>query len=147
MTEQKQEKQSLDQRRAKHALKCVKKIKSELESQQQSLYMSYAKALPATILQNGLGQAMATLRAKGEDKNDPYRRLYEDVQSWLCGGDQESPFPKQTDLLEAIISNGQQDYLKAQAEAQVYLVWLKKFAAAFLNEKPHENCHANPPAL
>ena len=134
MTEQKQEKQSLDQRRAKHALKCVKKIKRELESPQQSLYMSYAKALPATILQNGLGQAMATLRAKGGDKNDPHRRLYEDVQSWLCGGDEESPFPDKEDLLKAITQNDQQHYLKAQAEAQAYLVWLKKFAAAFLNE-------------
>ena len=135
MTEQNQ---SLDQRRARHALKCVKEIKSELKSPQQSLYMRYAKALPATILQNGLGQAMATLRAKGGDKNDPHRRLYEDVQSWLCGGDQESPFPNKGDLLESITSNDHQHYLKAQAEAQAYLIWLKKFAAAFLNEKPHE---------
>lgn len=133
MTEQNQ---SLDQRRAKHALKCVKKIKSELESPQQLLYMSYAKALPATILQNGLGQAMATLLAAAKGKeNDPHHRLYQDVQSWLCGGDKESPFPNKVDLLEAITSNDQQHYLKAQAEAQAYLIWLKKFAAAFLNEK------------
>ncbi len=138
MTEQKQEKQSLDQRRAKHALKCVKKIKSELKSPQQSLYMSYAKALPATILQNGLGQAMATLRAKGGDENDPHRRLYEDVQSWLCGSGEDAIFSNKIgnkwDLLESITNNEQQHYLKAQAEAQAYLVWLKKFAAAFLNE-------------
>ena len=126
-------KQSLDQRRAKHALDCIKK--RQKDGTKQSEYLSYVKALPATILQNGLGQAMATLRAKGGDENDPHRRLYEDVQSWLCGGDQESPFPKQTDLLEEITSNGQQDYLKAQAEAQAYLIWLKKFAAAFLNDK------------
>ena len=129
MTEQNQ---SLDQRRAKHALKCVKEIKSELKSPQQSLYMRYAKALPATILQNGLGQAMATLRAKGGDKNDPHCRLYEDVQSWLCSDNEDATFSK-GDLLEAITNNDQQHYLKAQAEAQAYLVWLKKFAA-FLNE-------------
>lgn len=123
--------QSLDQRRAKHALDCIKNRENDAK---QLDYLSYVKALPATILQNGLGQAMATLRAKGGDKNDPHRRLYEDVQSWLCGGDEESPFPKQTDLLEAITSNDHQHYLKAQAEAQAYLVWLKKFAAAFLNE-------------
>ena len=133
MTEQKQEKQSLDQRRAKHALDCIKK--RQKDGTKQSDYLSYVKALPATILQNGLGQAMATLRAKGRDRNDPYSRLYEDVQSWLCGGDQESPFPNKEDLLEAITSNDQQHYLKAQAEAQAYLIWLKKFAAAFLNEK------------
>lgn len=135
MTEQKQEKQSLDQRRAKHALKCIKT--RQKDGTKQLDYLSYVKALPATILQNGLGQAMATLRAKRGNKNDPHCRLYEDVQSWLCSGDEDSTFPK-GDLLEAITSNDQQHYLKAQAEAQAYLIWLKKFAAAFLNEKPHE---------
>lgn len=137
MTEQKQEKQSLDQRRAKHALDCIKK--RQKDGTKQSDYLSYVKALPATILQNGLGQAMATLRAKGRDRNDHYRRLYEDVQSWLCDSGEDAIFPNKMgnkrDLLESITSSGQQDYLKAQAEAQSYLIWLKKFAAAFLNEK------------
>lgn len=133
MTEQKQEKQSLDQRRAKHALDCIKK--RQKDGTKQSDYLSYVKALPATILQNGLGQAMATLlsAAKGKE-NDPHYRLYEDVQSWLCGGDEESPFPKREDqnLIEEITKSDQQRYLKAQAESQAYLIWLKKFAAAFL---------------
>lgn len=136
MTEQNQEKQSLDQRRAKHALKCIKT--RQKDGTKQSDYLSYVKALPATILQNGFGQAMATLLAKGGGENDSHRRLYQDVQSWLCGGDQESPFSDKGDLLESITSNDQQHYLKAQAEAQDYLIWLKKFAAALLNEKPHE---------
>ena len=130
MTEQKQEKQSLDQRRAKHALKCIRE--RQKDGTKQSDYLSYVKALPATILQNGLGQAMATLLAKGGGENDSHRRLYQDVQSWLCGGDKESPFSNKGDLLEAITQNDQQHYLKAQAEAQAYLIWLKKFAAAFL---------------
>lgn len=133
MTEQKQEKQSLDQRRAKHALKCIRE--RQKDGTKQSDYLSYVKALPATILQNGLGQAMATLLAKGGNKSAPHRRLYEDVQSWLCVGDKESPFHDKGDLLEAITQNDQQHYLKAQAEAQAYLIWLKKFAAAFLNNK------------
>ncbi len=126
--------QSLDQRRAKHALDCIKK--RQKDGTKQSDYLSYVKALPATILQNGLGQAMATLLAasKGKEK-DSHRRLYQDVQSWLCGDDEDAPFPNKGDLLEAITSNDQQHYLKAQAESQAYLVWLKKFAAAFLNEK------------
>lgn len=137
MTEQKQ---SLDQRRAKHALERIKTRQGD--DTKQSDYLSYVKALPATILQNGLGQAMATLLAAAKGKeNDPHHRLYQDVQSWLCGGDQESPFPKRGDqnsieeLIEEITKSDQQCYLKAQAEAQAYLIWLKKFAAAFLNEK------------
>ena len=123
--------QSLDQRRAKHALDCIKK--RQKDGTKQSDYLSYVKVLPATILQNGFGQAMVTLlaAAKGEDS---HYRLYEDVQSWLCGDDEDAPFRNKGDLLEAITSNGQQDYLKAQAEAQAYLIWLEKFAAAFLQE-------------
>lgn len=129
MTEQKQ---SLDQRRAEHALKCIKEREKDAK---QSDYLSYVKALPATILQNGLGQAMATLLAAAKGKeNDSHYRLYKDVQSWLCGSGEDAIFPE-GDLLEAITSNDQQHYLKAQAEAQAYLVWLKKFAAAFLNDK------------
>ena len=139
MTEQSQ---SLDQRRAKHALKRIKT--RQVDGTKQSDYLSYVKALPATILQNGLGQAMATLlaAAKGKEKDSHYR-LYQDVQSWLCGGDQESPFPKREgqNLIEEITKSEQQRYLKAQAEAQAYLIWLKKFAAAFLDNKPHEKQH------
>lgn len=130
MTERKQ---SLDQRRAKHALERIKT--RQVDGTKQADYLSYVKALPATILQNGLGQAMSTLlaAAKGKEKDSHYC-LYQDVQSWLCGDDEDAPFPNKGDLLEAITSNDQQHYLKAQAEAQAYLVWLKKFAAAFLNE-------------
>ena len=132
MTEQKQEKQSLDQRRAKHALKRIKTRQGD--GTKQSDYLSYVKALPATILQNGLGQAMATLLAAAKGKeNDPHQHLYKDVQSWLCSDNEDATFSK-GDLLEAITSNDQQHYLKAQAEAQAYLIWLKKFAAAFLQE-------------
>ena len=132
--------QSLDQRRAKHALDCIKK--RQKDDTKQSDYLSYVKALLATILQNGLGQAMATLLAAAKGKDSHYR-LYQDVQSWLCGGDEDAPFPKREDqnLIEEITKSDQQRYLKAQAEAQAYLVWLKKFAAAFLNEKPHEKQH------
>ena len=127
--------QSLDQRRAKHALDCIKKRQKD-GKKQQSDYLSYVKALPATILQNGLGQAMATLLATAKGKeDDPHHRLYGDVQSWLCSDDEDAPFPNKGDLLEAITRSDQQHYLKAQAEAQAYLIWLKKFAAAFLNDK------------
>ena len=131
--------QSLDQRRAKHALERIKT--HQKDGTKQSEYLSYVKALPATILQNGLGQAMATLLAAAKGKeNDPHQHLYKDVQSWLCSNNEDATFSK-GDLLEAITSNDQQHYLKAQAEAQAYLIWLKKFAAAFLNDKPHEKQH------
>lgn len=126
--------QSLDQRRAGHALKRIKK-RQILHNKEQSDYLSYAKALPATILQNGLGQAAATLLAAAKgNSQDPHALLYQDLQGWLCGDDEDAPYRNKKDLLQAITRNDQQRYLRAQAESQQYLSWLKKFAAAFLTE-------------
>jgi CRISPR-associated protein Cmr5 len=124
--------QSLAQRRARHALGLIQKHEKAAQDSYQN-YVSYAESLPATILMNGLGQACATLLAKAEGKLDrPHGLLYEDLQSWLCGGDSAAPFRNSGNLMEAIIGSKQDTYFRAQAEALAYLVWLKKFANAFL---------------
>lgn len=99
-------------------------------------YVSYAEGLPAAILQNGLGQAMATLlaaAAKGE-KEDPHRLLYNHVAGWLTRDHADAPYPKATELMTAITSGEEDTYLRSQAEALAYLRWLKKFAVAFLKK-------------
>ena len=124
---------SLDQRRARHALH---RIKQHQNDDRRSDYLSYAKALPASIQQNGLGQALATLlaAAKGDQRN-PHHVLFADVQDWLCGDDDDAPYRNARDLFSAITENKQQHYLHAQDEAQAYLNWMKKFAAAYLQAK------------
>ena len=127
---------NLDQRRAKHALTKIKERKNQTR---QSDYLSYVKALPASILQNGLGQAMATLLAAAKSRNDdPHLHLYQDVEDWLCGNDENAPYQNTTNLLEAITSNDQKHYLRAQSEAQSYLDWLKKLASAYLKGDENE---------
>lgn len=121
---------NLGQRRAAHALSRVRK---QRKHPRQSDYLAYAKALPASILQNGLGQAMAALlAAAGPNDDDPHLLLYRDVEAWLCGDDVDVPYRDTSDLLEAITTKDQRHYLGAQAEAQGYLEWLKKLAAAYL---------------
>jgi len=121
--------QSLAQRRAKDALACVEKHTGQFYGK----YVSYVEALPATILMNGLGQACATLLSKAEGKlTEPHGLLYADLQGWLCGHDAAAPYPKAPNLMKAIVEKEQRDYLHAQAEALEYLVWLKKFANAYL---------------
>ncbi len=129
--------QNLDQRRAAHAMNRVKKWKN---SQRQSDYLSYVKALPASILQNGLGQAFATLLAatNPSDDEDPHFGLCNDLQDWLCRDDSDAPYPKATGVLEAITTMDQNRYLCAQAEALLYLGWLKRFAAAFLSARSQD---------
>ncbi len=121
----------LDLQRAEHALQVVENLKGE----DLGHYVSYVRALPANILQNGLGQALASLlsAAKGKEK-EPHRRLHDQIQAWLCREHEDAPYAGQPKLLQAITEGSEQTYLHAHAEALAYLVWLKKFAVAFLKE-------------
>jgi CRISPR-associated protein Cmr5 len=126
---------SLDLQRAEHALQAVE----NLQDKNIDHYVSYVQALPANILQNGLGQSMATLLAASKDKqdDDPHHRLYKQIQSWLCRKQVDAPYSSQSKLIQAITEGNEQAYLHAHAEALAYLVWLKKFAVAFLSKPDH----------
>ncbi len=124
----------LDLQRAEHALRVVEKLKGK----DLGHYVSYVRALPANILQNGLGQSLATLLAASKGKQgDPHHQLYEQIQSWLCRKHEDAPYTGQPKLLQAITEGSEQTYLHAHAEALAYLIWLKKFAVAFLSETDH----------
>lgn len=129
---------SLSQRRAKDALDKI----NNLKTMDYGNYLSYINALPAAILMNGLGQAMATELASAErdsngqiNANDPHLLLYGHLNKWLCGTDEDAPYRNHTaGLMDAIVSHDEDYYLRAQAEAIAYLEWLKKFANAFLDK-------------
>ena len=131
---------SLAQKRAAHALDCVKKL---AEDNDYGNYVSYVKSLPAAILMSGLGQALAMEKAGGS-KDEGHKLLYRHMNAWLCNeaidgveasGWTNSPYANRSDVLEAIVSQDEADYIRAQAEALEYLEWLKKFAVALLKEK------------
>lgn len=122
---------SLELRRAEHSLQAVK----ALEGKQIGHYVSYVRALPANILQNGLGQALAMLLAAAKGKQDePHKQLYNHMQSWLCGKHDDAPYPGEPKLIDAIAKGSEEQYLHAHAEALAYLNWLKKLTVAFLND-------------
>ncbi|MEW6636478.1 MAG: type III-B CRISPR module-associated protein Cmr5 [Actinomycetota bacterium] len=138
------EKRTLEQRRAADALQKIEELRRAGRGVYGN-YKSYVSSLPAGILTTGLGQAAATLLASakiGRDRrtvdNKAYEMLYEHLSGWLCGGDEESPYPA-GDLLENITTHDQDSYLRAQAEALAHLVWLKKFAEAFLEDGKEES--------
>ena len=130
---------TLEQRRAQDALAAVRKLE---EDGSYGKYVSYVKGLPAAILQNGLGQALATLLAgaklnKRERRSEDERAreaLYRHLSAWLRRDAPEAPYRKHADLMEAVIANDEDHYLRAQAEALAYLTWLKKLAVAYLRE-------------
>ena len=96
-------------------------------------YRSYTDALPALILQSGLGQALATeLAAGGKRSANPtaHHLLYDHLESWLCSG--SGVFTGSDDAIQSIITGTEEQYIEAQAEALAWLTWHKKFCRALL---------------
>jgi CRISPR-associated protein Cmr5 len=147
---------TIGQRRAAHSLAVIKGLEG-LKSEQAEVYVlqfaslewlfrqknlkigkfdSYVERLPATIVTNGLGQAMAlelAISRLGKTDRKPDERahelLYRIVESWLqeCG-----LCPEGTNLMEKIVNSSQEDYIRIQYEALAYLDWLKMFTQAYL---------------
>lgn len=126
----------MQQQRAAFALQGVEKAKNELDEKQCKEYKSHVSALPFMIHANGLGQAMAFYKSKcatdskGNKKLD-YVLLYQLLSDWLSQDDQ--PFAGM-ELLEGITQTDMHAYITAQAEAMVFMSWVKKFATAFMQD-------------
>jgi len=130
---------SLDQQRAAHALERVDELQRDPKA--AAKYVGYVKALPAAILANGLGQALATELAAKDDAHDA---LAGHVARWLFDapgsrykekGDDSPGKELAKKMLSSIVEGSQRDYVWAQAEAIAYVGWLKKFAVAFLGKE------------
>ena len=116
---------TLEQLRAANALSRVQQL-SNRNAEFKRKYRSYVDRLGPAIIMNGLGQALATENASGEDA---HRELYDGLSRWLCrpkGG----VYSSHDDALKAIVVRSQDRYLLAQAEALAWLQWHKKFCRA-----------------
>ena len=129
------EEYTLGQMRAAHALNAINRLAGKKE---YGNFGSYVQRLPATIVMNGLGQAMAgelaaARLAKGEKMSvdeRAHKTLFGCVESWLF---ESEVYTGNGGLMAAIVSSSQESYVRAQAEALAYLDWLKKFSQAYLN--------------
>ena len=131
---------TLQQKRAAHALGKVQTIENP------GHYVSYVSALPAQILMNGLGQALAMLlatagRSKGDSKLDPHYLLCSHVTDWLatCGHIQLGNEIEPVAVMQKLMGSDESVYLQAKAESLAYLEWLKKFARAVIPEAPESS--------
>jgi CRISPR-associated protein Cmr5 len=122
---------TIQQQRAKFALERIQSLPKLLKFEEQNEFISYASGLPAMIHMNGLGQAMAFCKLKGNDRKS-YAHLYQLVSDWLCKPGQ--PYQDKQNVLEGITQCDMACYQLAQAEALVLMSWVKKFAKAFLAE-------------
>lgn len=125
--------QTLQQKRAKYALECVLSHANELSDKQQREYKSYASEMPAMIHMNGLGQTAAFFKSKGST----HAKLYELLSQWLTQDLQ--PFSGSDDLMRGVVNNDMHNYRLAQTESQALMVWVKKFAKAYMQTDSDED--------
>jgi len=133
MSDAKQEIQTLDQLRAKHAWTRIKKLMEAFkDSKDQEEYAGEAKKLPMRIMASGLGQALAFILAKankGEKPKEHLIQLHNDLSDWVIKNRGfKAAVPNS--LLESVIQ-GDTDFLRlATDETLAYLQWLNRFAEA-----------------
>ncbi|MDH4100765.1 MAG: type III-B CRISPR module-associated protein Cmr5 [Nitrospirota bacterium] len=115
---------TLEQERAKYAFDAIAAFTGD-----KGKYATHIKKLPAMILNNGLGQALAYLLA--DDKGEysaPSWSLYSQLRVWMtrkciCSGN---------DLMDSLMKGDSTQYMHAQHESLKLLAWMTKFADAYL---------------
>lgn len=120
--------QTLDQRRARHAWNAVERAKG-LKQDAKAKYGIQARKLPTRIMAAGLGQALAFLKAK-----DYAPSLLIAIGDWVLdkrgNEDSKKELPKDDALVTAIIQ-GDADFLRhATDETLAYLLWHNRFVEA-----------------
>ena len=122
---------SMDQERAEFALKKIQAILGGADPILKAEIRRYLNNLPALIRMNGLGQALAFFRMKGE--GTAHDAIYRMVGTWLCDASSKGRiFSEDADVLTSITQSDMAHYMAAQNEALALLQWLKKFAVALL---------------
>ncbi|MCB1866620.1 MAG: type III-B CRISPR module-associated protein Cmr5 [Chromatiales bacterium] len=138
--------QTIQQHRARFALERVEHASTNLQAEKLAAFKARAAELPAMIQMNGLGQAAAFYRMKGE--KHAHRDLYNVLSGWLCRAPgahtpEGGIFHAHGDLIAGITHSEQGDYRVAQAEALALMEWVKRFAKAFIADQPA--AHTAPP--
>lgn len=127
---------TLDQQRAAHALRMIQQLADS--GNHDGMYVSYVSALPATIVMNGIGQALATELAKDKGKKKSHRHLFDHLASWLTQSGRPLAAAENANDPKMVfkkLTESQEIYIEAQIEAMAYIHWLKQFARAFLVDR------------
>lgn len=130
--------QSTEQKRAHQAMEWADEIKKK-DGDTAREYSSLACSAPADIQSNGLGQTLAFWRSKGWEKgipkNNGHTFIYQHLSQWICGRMGWDENAKDHGLLGWLVEVDTAAYRRATAEAEAFLVWLKRFAEAELGEE------------
>ncbi|MEM3366430.1 MAG: type III-B CRISPR module-associated protein Cmr5 [Candidatus Methanomethyliaceae archaeon] len=119
---------SLEQDRAKYAMDCIREVK---EKEFQKEYKSYVRHMPMLILTNGLGNALAFIKSKKNNKASD--QFYTHLNKWL----KEMMIISGDDVLNWITDKNTSSIQvqRATDEMLALLNWMKRFAEAELESK------------
>ncbi len=117
---------TLGQQRAEY---CLGKL-AALDPNLRTDFKPFSAGLPAIILQNGFGQSLAFLLAKGKDK---HLAAFQIITGWLAERKLLTP-DSRPNILTQISTMEQAIYLQCQRETLAMLEWLKRYANASLFE-------------
>lgn len=127
--------QGIEQGRAAYAYKCVENA-VENGKVTESDYKAYTRNIPMMIKTNGLGAALAFVKAKGSS-NAAYKLLYEQIYEWLKSpeGDKLGIFKNtKKDLIAVVIEQDSQKYRFSTLETLALLAWMKRFAEGLIDK-------------
>lgn len=117
---------TIEQKRATHAWGKIQSLSNKPDGFKKK-YNALVKKVPVLILTNGLGQALAFLKAKSKN-DDHHMELYRHVSE---GVDLQLPLNGK-DLLEKLLQDNSTFLRQTTRTALAYLQWLKRFAEAEL---------------
>ena len=125
---------TIEQERSLYALQKVIDITAEAKD-----FTKLVTGLPAMILQNGFGQTLAFLLAKGTkdgkaSHHEKHILAFDVIAGWLAQ-QQLLHQTSHSSIMEELSKMEQRDYLAAQQEALKILEWVKRYANADLSSR------------
>lgn len=127
----KKKKRTLGQRRALHAWNVVNEV-LKLPEKEAKDYSREARKLPPRIMNAGLGQALAFIKAKSNEK-EHVGKIHDNLTDWVIK-QRKFPAKKQDSLLESIIEGDSEFLKRATEETLAYLAWLVRFLESEIGE-------------
>ena len=137
--EEKSRRRTMEQERAQFAWRNVSALPESLKGK----YKDIVRKFPSLVQNNGLGQALAFLLAKGTDKkgekpdqSKEHGRLYLHLQEWICEDQRLLPEEKKGPfwLIGGLIAVDSTRYRHVTLEVLGISGWLKRFAEALAPE-------------
>ena len=127
------QRQSLEQKRARHAYDSAKTGKST--ANEGKAYKSYVKKIPMLIRNNGLIAAFAFVKAKSGTERDKkpyaYHLIYQQTETWLRSQDSPTGMyfngKPEGQLIENLIGlDSHQEYRHVASEVMALFTWMKR---------------------